>query len=452
VTLGIPLGIGAATPAHAVGTAPRDAGTTALAAPDPMPITAGSGLGPRQGITDGPCTVYGWVSTPTGRPAANVPVRWSYIPPGTDVVAYGNSTTTDAAGYYSLSGVRATQFGSIYSYWDDDTFARQGFVWTSGSYRVDVEPGRVAFANTNATGLANSMEISAYSRLAGQGTRGTSITRPQGDTGEAVVLPTSIGYAIADYRDEYGDIIGAREWMRPLDPISVNPGALSAGQLTFDESAAHWAWVTAPYWLSGPPGSKVKLRLTNWKAPMTARISGVPEYPATARLRQLKTFTGTSSMTRTVTVTIPRSARPGYCYCLMTERTDIIQANDGVSLLELSSAVQLCTLKASRTSIRRGAAIRLSGVVPTEGHWGTTRGKKKRVVIYQRTKKPSGQPTTWDPRSKGWKKVATVTANGLGAYTSAKLRPRRTTWYIVRYPGDSDYYGGYTATVRVRVR
>ena len=41
---------------------------------------------------------------------------------------------------------------------------------------------------------------------------------------------------------------------------------------------------------------------------------------------------------------------------------------------------------------------------------------------------------------------------GLGAYTSGYLKPSRTTWYVVRYPGDREYYRGYTSVLRVTVK
>lgn len=35
---------------------------------------------------------------------------------------------------------------------------------------------------------------------------------------------------------------------------------------------------------------------------------------------------------------------------------------------------------------------------------------------------------------------------------TGSLRPQRSTWYIVRYPGDDWYWRGYTAVTKVTVR
>jgi hypothetical protein len=148
---------------------------------------------------------------------------------------------------------------------------------------------------------------------------------------------------------------------------------------------------------------------------------------------------------RSVSVTIPSTATPGYDYDLHVYRAD------GASGLDLTTYFQVASLKASPTSARRGRSVRLSGIVPTQGHMGTTLGKAKYVTLYQRTK-AAGPPTAWNAAAKGWHKVGTLRANGLGKYQSHLLHPLRTTWYVVRYPGDTWYYAGYTSVIKVAVR
>jgi len=65
--------------------------------------------------------------------------------------------------------------------------------------------------------------------------------------------------------------------------------------------------------------------------------------------------------------------------------------------------------------------------------------------------KKAGQPTDWSAGRQGWKKVGTLRTNGLGAY-AGRLRVLRTAWFVVRYPGDDWYYGGYTGVVKVTAR
>ena len=94
----------------------------------------------------------------------------------------------------------------------------------------------------------------------------------------------------------------------------------------------------------------------------------------------------------------------------------------------------MCTLKPTATSIKRGGSVRLKGVVPISGHEGMTAGRPTNVTVFARTR-AAGQPTKWDPTGQGWRKVATDTTNGLGAYATKPLFPGRTTWYVARYPG-----------------
>ena len=111
----------------------------------------------------------------------------------------------------------------------------------------------------------------------------------------------------------------------------------------------------------------------------------------------------------------------------------------------------MASLKASHTSVHPGRAVRLSGVIPTVGHQGSQVGKVKFVNIYQRAK-AAGPPTAWNPGAKGWRKVATVRANGRGVVRRSVLHPRHTTWYVVRYPGDSYYFNAYTSVIKVTVK
>ena len=114
------------------------------------------------------------------------------------------------------------------------------------------------------------------------------------------------------------------------------------------------------------------------------------------------------------------------------------------SLLDLYDRFQICTLVGSKTSIAKGASVRLSGVIPANGI-------AKKVVLYSRITKASAQPSKWDAARAGWKKVATISASKTGAFKSGLLKPTRTTWYVVRYPGDSTNFDAFTAVLKVAV-
>jgi hypothetical protein len=148
---------------------------------------------------------------------------------------------------------------------------------------------------------------------------------------------------------------------------------------------------------------------------------------------------------------VPRSAKPGYAYDIEAHRSDTISANGGESNLYLMAGFEVCTLKANRAVVSAGGKVTLKGIVPTQGHQGSTKGKKKAVVLYSRAKKPSGPPELWDATKKGWKKELSFKSNGFGAY-SASGHVSRTKWFVLRYDGDDWYYGGYTAVVKVTVR
>jgi len=61
--------------------------------------------------------------------------------------------------------------------------------------------------------------------------------------------------------------------------------------------------------------------------------------------------------------------------------------------------------------------VKLRGVVPVKGHWGSTAGIRKYVWIYKRTKSASAPPTR----------------------------------YVARYAGDDQYWRAYTSVRKVRV-
>jgi hypothetical protein len=112
---------------------------------------------------------------------------------------------------------------------------------------------------------------------------------------------------------------------------------------------------------------------------------------------------------------------------------------------------QVCTLNASDTSIPRGAAVKLSGVVPVAGKTEPGgKGTPKYVWIFRRTTMAT-PPTLWDATQQGWERVARVRTDRYGRYHSAPLTPIRTTCYVARYAGDDKFFRAYTSVRTVRV-
>ena len=132
----------------------------------------------------------------------------------------------------------------------------------------------------------------------------------------------------------------------------------------FDEANAQRAYITKPTWASGRPGSRVALRLENFPAAWVSSVWGYPSYPTTAAARALGSYTSKGAFREAVSRTLPATAEPGYAYAF--------GLNHEPGPLYLETHFQVCTLKSTKTVDRaRAAPIKLSGVIPTEGHWGS---------------------------------------------------------------------------------
>jgi hypothetical protein len=145
----------------------------------------------------------------------------------------------------------------------------------------------------------------------------------------------------------------------------------------------------------------------------------------------------------TKSIQVPATAAAGYKYRVHVETSD--------KPLVLFLNPQVATLKSSKASIYRGGSFRLSGVVPVKDRWGSAPGRPKYVTLYKRTVS-AGQPAMWDATRSGWTKVGTYKADGYGKYRTGLFSPKRTTWYIVRYPGDAEYQRGFTSVLKVPVK
>jgi photosystem II stability/assembly factor-like uncharacterized protein len=212
---------------------------------------------------------------------------------------------------------------------------------------------------------------------------------------------------------------------------------------TFDETKAQRISVSTPYYASGAPGTRVKLRFAGFPVGWVSDLTGYAAWPATAPTRSLGSLVSSGPTAHYKTVTVPRTAAPGYFYMIDADHQD--------GPLHLEVPFEVCTLKSSRSAIARGGSVRLSGVVPVEGHQGPTPGKYKYVAVFRRAT-AAAQPTVPDPRTRGWTLVKVVRTDRLGAYRTPLLRPKRSTWYVARFDGDGWYWGGYTSVLKVTVR
>lgn len=355
----------------------------------------------------------------------------------------GVETYSDGSGSYTLSGLPAADASGylaatsstepwvmrrIYASWSDP-----------GPTTFDFRPGKVP--TTLVRGTIWSDWESAESELFGVDARSSIFAESLVPSSGG---PTTVGdsYALGGSYSQGALYFWADQGLEHVTAIEVTAGARSVQSVTVSQNDAQRISVTSPYWASGKPGTTVTVKHWNFPAGWNLGFSGWPDAPmGNGKAYGSAVAPAADSFTRKFTV--QKTAPAGYSYHLETDHAD--------GPLLLHTPFQVCTLKSTKASIKKGGSIKLSGVIPTQGHWGSRAGKSKKVTIYQRSKSVSAAPTTWDATKQGWKKVATVTANGLGKYASASLKPTRTTWYVVRYPGDDWYWRAYTSVVKVRV-
>jgi photosystem II stability/assembly factor-like uncharacterized protein len=267
----------------------------------------------------------------------------------------------------------------------------------------------------------------------------TWVRRDPATTSTVETAVTSIDMA-SDGLHGWAMGVGAIDFM-----LATSDGGLTWARqlnLSANQADAQRIMIKTPYWASGKPGTSVKMLLQQFRKGFVSAFSGYSEYPAGAPTRSLGSYTSKGNRNEYKTLTVPSTAKPGYWYLLGVKHSD--------GVLYLETPFQVCTLKASKTAIPRGGSVKLSCVVPTQGHWGSTAGKRKPIAVYQRTTE-AGQPTVWDPTKKGWKLVGVFRADGFGKFTTKALKPTRTTWYVVQYAGDDWYWGAFTSVVKVKV-
>ena len=204
----------------------------------------------------------------------------------------------------------------------------------------------------------------------------------------------------------------------------------------------------SPYWYSGKAGVAVRMALNCFPVGWINRVTGYTDDPDGTASRTLGTLTSTTVATQSLRVKVPSDATPGYGYWIGFQHVD---ASGNDQPLYLEETYQVCTMKPSRSAVRKGAKIRVTGVVPTAGHWGTQAGLEKVVTLYSH-QGLAAAPTRWEPKRQGWVKVGSVRTNGYGAYRTPYFRPLKTITLVARYPGDDWYFDAYTSVATVKVR
>jgi hypothetical protein len=241
----------------------------------------------------------------------------------------------------------------------------------------------------------------------------------------------------ATFDNAIGTVTAECEWDNPgRAPIAVSPGAVAATPVAFDWSSAVRGSIAGPLCRqSGRPGSTIQYTVTN--LPAGEQMSffgqslspygwGVEVYP------RVVTSSGAQNV-YTVTLRVPKRATVGQVYWVQAERSDDVQ-----SMLWLYDDYEVCSFTASHKVIQRGAAVRLRGHIDA-----------RTATLFMRHSR-AGQPGT--AKAKGWTKVADITASAHGRFVTPRLRPSRTTWYVVRYRGENGGFTAFTPVAKVAVR
>lgn len=371
----------------------------------------------------------------------------------------GSSAQTDSTGFFVAGDVPGTIGGGVGAVSYNDVFAylqTDGLTFIGPTQDFDFWPGAVHWI-IDSGGPLESRRSDPVFRLFGQAPGGMEnglFTYQQASTwdssgtfswGDVWSLPGVVDYAEVWYAPNEMSIVA------PYDKSAEVTAGSRSGLIWSGETTAYRAWISSPQWASGKPGAKVTLTFENWDASGTVfGFVGHANAPrgATAAwgsLHYAVPYPGSGALE----LAIPARASAGYAYSI-DATTTLLRARTDPILMR--NEYQVCTLRASSSSITRGHTVKLSGVVPVAGHWGKHKGTRKYVDIYATRTAKTAPPTVWDATAEGWVRVAHVRTDGYGAYVTAHaLKPKRTTWYVCRYPGDAEYFAAFTAVQKVKV-
>jgi len=437
VTVVAPQTAGHAAPAH------RDGVPEALAGPDGRSGRERAGEAariPERTAVGSTCTVSGTVLDYNGYPVAGADVELSYRDASGHYTGW-TYATTGPNGSFGFSNVPVTNQGRLWT-WPTaaSEYRRHNLAFAPGANYYELRPGQVAVVAVRSSDTDwndwTDLWVECY------GEHGTADREIVGTSGYAYAMEPSFDYATVEFWANE-----ATEVQTFANPVPVVAGATSRATIQVFEESSQRIWVDQPYWASGPPNAKIAVALENWPAGYKAQFYGDQDAPDDREIDYTGEWTS-SGGTGYVTMTVPSWATPGYIFHPHAWRSDDLWE---FTALDIHDFYQVCTLKPSASSFRWGKWITVSGVVPTEGHWGSEPGISKTVTLYAHAG-TAAVPTKWNPTSQGWKKVYSIKADGFGRYVSKRFRPNRTLTLVVRYPGDDWYWDAYTSVQKITVR
>ena len=376
-----------------------------------------------------------------GTVGASIDVAWQ-VEEGTTV--YSGSGQTDASGNITFNdAVPAVANGQLYTWFGPSIQGWGDLTWSNGD-TINLRPAQV-LAKASRGGPWAEDPISGFSLDMMGNDRFSSGWVPATQVTPIDPFEGTLDTADGEY-DRGGLYFFQDEGVELSFPSSLT---LVSGVVTEIgpeyEAAAQRMTVTSPYWASGAPGSTIRVAISQFPAGWINAFSGQSEFPDIAPTKSFGSKTASGSATQMYTFKVPTNATAGYWYNVRAQHTN------GLQVLNLTTPFQVCTMKPSKTSIAKGAKIRVKGVVPIYRHWGSDPGTPKTVTLYAHKGK-AGVPTKKDPRSQGWVKVGSVKTTRTGAYTTPYFKPLKTLTLVVWYPGDPWWWEAYTSAKTVTVR
>ena len=353
--------------------------------------------------------------------------------------------TTDGSGLYSFPSVPAASGnGEITAASNDGNtwYDWWNLTWAApGPTTFDMQPGGITVSATPGGPWAgSSIGTDVYTSAGTAGNKDAYEWFPGATSVKAPALPGTVsGIGVYFWTDEGTEAT-------TVNGQAVSTAATLAQSVSVDEASAQRVWTgganfkTNP-WGSGKPGSKMKVWLQNYPTSWTNHINGYSENPSNSAPKSFGNFRSLSVNAHSRALTVPANAVPGYGYRIWLTHTN--------GPLQLGTWFQVCTLKSSKASISKGTGIRLSGIVPVQGHDGSTAGQRTKVYCLWH-KGTAAQPTSFKPS--GWHVLGYVNSSGYGAYRTPQIKLGATTTFVMYYPGDDWYNAAYTSPVKVTVR
>jgi hypothetical protein len=393
--------------------------------------------------------IAGTVFRYDGSPLAGAEMAW-WID-GVDIQGGG---WTDANGKYSFEGIPPADGdgtvrvdavdGSLSMAWWDLT-------WTeAGPNAFDLQPGGVAVKAVNGGPWGHrtsGMYVDFYSAREADGTGGWAGGTLPRLAGVAPAFPgTVFGGDVYFYPDEGLEVYD-------VAGDTVEPGKRVPGGVFANEAQAQriWTGVSNPRvlgpWGSGKPGTTLKLWLQNYPKDWMVQLLGWSLDGERTAFKVYGQETTTGASKYAIALQVPDDATPGYGYDI-----DVMHTNGGP--LTLDTWFQVCTLEPRRSSIEKGQAVRLDGVIPVEGHEPGSPGKSSRAYVWVHDGR-AAQPATVVTRqlkAAGWRCLGYVRTDGNGTFTTPPVRLQKTSTVVAYYPGDACYCPAFTSPVRVSVK